>query len=547
MARHLVRLKLVLLRAAARSAGLSGGIGMGLAILVALAIGAMGGTGLALLRVASDRRVADIVPAAFAGVLAVWVLGPVVSVGSEGTLEVDRLALLPLGRRQLMPGLLLAAMVGAGGVTTVLVLLGAVAGLAPASPGVVVTLAAAGLELCVCVAASRWVSTAISAAARKRRWRDIALFVGPLLGLTINLVWQIYARTTMRPDAFGHLHSRHTAIGSILRVLVRIVPSGPPAEAMVAARSGRWALALAELAAGVLFLVALLLLWWRAVEKVLTTSPESGRSRAGQVTAGAAGARPSLFPRFLPFLPVSRMGAVAAKELRVMWRDPRQRATLFASTFPGLLPLISTGVIASRSPKVVLLAAAPAYMIAASGTNQFGFDGARHWTNVAAGEDMAADLAGKNLARAVVAAIVIGVAVSVLAWRTAGWEMAVPAAALAAGAFGVALGLADLVSVIAAYPMSDSPGNLFSAGSSGQGFAAAGPALGVLFGGAVLCGPMALASLAVAGHPLSGAVVAAAEVMVGIAAWRNLWQIAARRANPRQPEMLVALGPKHAA
>ena len=125
--------------------------------------------------------------------------------------------------------------------------------------------------------------------------------------------------------------------------------------------------------------------------------------------------------------------------------------------------------------------------------------------------------------------------------------MVLPAAALAAGAFAVALGLADVVSVTAPYPMSDSPGNLFSAGSTGQGLAAAGPALGVLFGGAVLCGPMAAASMAAAGHPLSGGVVAAAEIVLGSTVWRLLWKGAVGRSDHRQPELLVALGPKHAA
>src|SRR5207247_1799142 len=116
---------------------------------LAAALGLVGGIGLSVLRFAPDRIVDDVVPGAFAGLLAIWVLGPLVSVGSEGTLEVDKLALFPLTGRQLMPGLLLAAMVGAGGLTTVLIAAGAVIGTAPASPALVLTIIAAALEVSV--------------------------------------------------------------------------------------------------------------------------------------------------------------------------------------------------------------------------------------------------------------------------------------------------------------------------------------------------------------------------------------------------------------
>ena len=480
MARLFVKLKLKLLRAGIRASGISGLISIILAISLALFFGLAGGLLFSLLRVATRTVAAETVPFAFAGLLLIWVLGPIVSVGSDGTLEVDKLVLFPLRRNQLMPGLLLAAIVGVGGVATVLTLLGSIVGMAPLSPAMAITLLAAVLELAICVAASRLVSTAISGA-QTRRWRDLALFLGPLIGIGINLVFQFYVRTKLQFGSTAH-GERGGAFMTAVRVAVRLLPSGPPAEAMVAARAGSWALAAVELLAGGVYLLGLLGLWWRAIQKVLTTSPAAAGPRRGRAGGGAAQRPSHLLPRWLPFLPANRVGAVAARELRTVWREPRQRAAMLSSLFPGVLPLLSFGALTSHNHSIVLFAAVPMYMMAATGTNQFGFDGQRHWMNVAAGEDIRSDLRGKNLTRALFAATVGVIAAVGLAAKTGGWEMVIPALALGVAVFGIDMGLANVASIIGAYPMPDTRGNVFSAGSAGQGLAAIGPAFLVLLG-----------------------------------------------------------------
>ena len=64
----------------------------------------------------------------------------------------------------------------------------------------------------------------------------------------------------------------------------------------------------------------------------MTSSDRAGRA-ATRRRAGAA----ALIPRWLPFLPHNRTGAVAAKELRYFVRDPRRRAPLIGALIvPGL-------------------------------------------------------------------------------------------------------------------------------------------------------------------------------------------------------------------
>jgi ABC-2 type transport system permease protein len=319
--------------------------------------------------------------------------------------------------------------------------------------------------------------------------------------------------------------------------VVRLLPSSPAALAIGFARQGRVPMSLVALAAALVLPVVVVVLWSRALERVLTTAGGAGSVRAGDE-------RP-LLPRWLPFLPRNRTGAVAAKELRLTWRDPRQRVAVISSVFAAVLPAVSLRLLSSSDPRLVLAAALPAYVLGANTTNLYGFDGQAHWTNVAAGDDARSDLLGKDLARALVALPIVVLAVIGLSARAGTARYALPALGLAAAGFGVNLGLGTLTSVLAPLPMPDNPANLFSTGNTGRGLAAAGPALGVLFGGVLLLAPLFVPLLVVHG---SGRLLGLAEigVLYGFGGWRVLFGLAVRRSSPRQPELLEALSNKHA-
>ena len=531
MARHLVRLKLKLLRAGLKTAGIQGVIGMVLTLVLAVGVGAFGGSFFLLGRVAPDRVVDDLLLGGLGVVFLVWIFGPLVSVGSDSTLEVDQLVLLPLGPRQLMPGLLLASLAGAGGIASFFCVLGILGGYMPVSPFAIVTLLGALLFVAICAASSRLLSTALSSA-RSRRWRDFALFVGPVLGLGVNLVGQVLSRKAR----FGAVPE---AYASALRLVGRLLPSGPPAVAISAARAGDVGIAVAALIASSLWLYALVALWWRAVDKTLTTAPAPAgprRSRGARV--------PGLYPGYAWFLPRDRVGAVAAKELRVLWRDPRQRAAFLASLFPALLPLVSAGALFSRDPRVLLVTAGFGFMVGATATNVYGFDGGRHWMNVAAGDDAGADLAGKFLARVVWGTIVVVPFALALAVRTDGWRMLVPGLLLSAGAFGVASGPALLASVLAPFPMPENR-NVFAAGGSGQSLSTAITGIIVLFGGAAVLAPFVLAVYFLHDRPGVPVATSLLAFVVGCLIARGGWALAVRRSGPRQAELLEQLSARH--
>ena len=530
MAWVLVRLKFVLLRAGLRTAGIQGTLGAVFALVLALAIGALAGGLFLAVRLLEGRDATDATAGGFALLFLVWSLGPVITAGAEGTLEPHRLSLFPLSARQLLPGLLLAALVGFGGVATVLILVGAIIGMAPASPLVLVTLAAAVCQLLLCAAMSRLLATAISGAARSRRWRDLALIIGPVTALALNVGLQFVSRSFQDGQVVS---GRPSPVFETARAFVRFLPSGPAALAMGNAREGRTLLALISLAGAITLVVAVTALWGRTLRRVLTSAPVSGSLQSG------AAAR-ALVPAWAPFLPRGRVGAVAAKELRLTWRDPRQRVAAFSSVFAGAIPLISLRVLSIGSGRLVLLAAVPAFLFGASACNQYGFDGPAHWTNVVVGGRSGDDILGKNIARTVVAAPLVVVVASALSLLAGDGSYFLAAIALAVAAFGITLGLGNIVSVVAPIALPDSPTNVFSSGNTGQGLAATGPAIGVLLVAAVLMVPLAL-PLALAGAPGARAAISLVAAAVGAGAWYLGWRSAASRLVGREPELLARL------
>ena len=524
MARHIVRLKLALLRAGLAAVGIRGKVAFGISYLFAVIVGLFGASAFGVVRWMTDSteyEIESLATVVFGLVFLSWVFGPAMTAASENTLEVDRLALFPLTRRELMTGLLLASMVGFGGLATVIALVGAIVGLAPASAGAVLTVLAVVLFFATCVATSRLATTALSAAIRKRRWRDLALTVLPLTFFFIN-----FAMNGLRVAGAGS--------SPALRLL-RVLPSGPSASAALAARRGEWVDAMVLLLAGVVVLVVLLWLWGLAVERVLTSAVESGGGRGQGLREGA-----SLYPRWLRWLPRDRVGAVAAKELRLQWRDPRRRTGLISAAVFAILPLVSLRSQAGFGRGLVMVAVLPAVLLGINAINQYGFDGGAFWVHVAAGDDVRSDLVGKNLAIALVAAAVVVVEVMVLAQLSGGWALVVPALVLSAMALGVLLGVGNVTSVAMPVAMPDSTTNTWASNTS-QGIQTMVPVLGAMILSAVVIGPFVALSLAWLDEPARLGLLMLVEAALGVAAWRGGLAIAAKRGTGRQAELLDAL------
>lgn len=534
MVGHFVSLKLRLLRN-----GLTGNrrrlAGLIAAIVFALPTAVLAFIGLAAMRsIDSGTARFDVAVIGFGVLFLGWVVFPLISFGSDETLDPSRLALLPLTTRELISGLLAASCVGIAPVATAIGLLGAVVGFTRDLVGLVLIAIAVVVELALCVLTSRAVTTTMAGLLRSRKARDLSVLLVAIFGLGFRLVAQ-FSSVLFEP--------RHRAAVDTAARWVSLTPPGLAGRAMAEASSGHAGTALVALLGAVLFAVLIGWWWWAVLDNLLTTADTSGPRRRPGVDAPAV--RGPLFGQWLTWLPSTRTGAVAAKELRYAVRDPRRRAQLISFLPVVAFPLFSA--FASGRPGRFTVLSLPfiAFFVAATLFNQFGLDGAAYGMNVLAGNDPAADLRGKGMASVAVCVPVILPVVILVAALTRGWALVVPALLLTVGFIGVQAGVGAVISVRApqALPTGKNP---WASRGAGAGCTNGFLTIGGMAVEGLLCVPFVIAVLvSLHSAPLLYAV-AAASVAYGYAIWRTGIGMATRWVWWRLPELLVLISPKAA-
>ncbi len=525
--RTLVRLKVRLLANRARTST-GGKVQLALSCLAALLIGGFG----ALLAVAAaharDPRVSDGVIVVGASLLAFgWAALPLLSFGSDESLDPARLALFPLRRTPLMQGLLVTAFVGPAPAGVILVVLGAIIGYARGA-GTVIVVAAMLLLLVLSAATARTLSTLLAAGLSSRRGRDATIVITSLIVLA----------------AQGLRFLRFSAINADLidgaANVARWWPPGMLGRAVVDARAGNLLVATLELVPA-LVLIPLLLRWWgAALERSMTVIPGGQTSKR----RASADALPLRFPR-LRFLDGGPWGAVTAKELRYVGREPRRKVTLVNSVLFGVaLPVwaaLRGG--ADQGSKAVLLASVAGYIAVLGSSNQFGLDGPAVWLDAVAGDTMRSVLVGKNVAvvlEVLPIVTVVGVATAAL---TGGWLYLPAAIVLALAGLGVGLATADVVSVLSPLPLPESRSPFASSGG-GQGCSTGLILLVCIMIQNLLLLPVvgAVAVTAFAGPGWMLVAVPLATIY-GVVMWIVGVRIAAAQGTQRLPEILRRVDP----
>jgi ABC-2 type transport system permease protein len=539
VARHLVRLKLSLLRNGLVRTGWQGWLGLVLGVLGGLPLAVGGFLLLAIAPRAEPEIGAPLVEVVFLVLFVGWLLFPLFTFAAEATLDPARLVLLPLRPRQLAVGLLAASCVGLAPVFTLAALAGAVVGFAPLGPGLLLAVAAVLVEFALCVVGSRALVTALSRILRTRRARDLTLVLVSVGAILLNLALQLGSRLLSRLDRQDVESLRQTgrAVGWLPPVLA--------ARALVDAGQGRPLVAAAELLPAVALLPLLAWWWWRSLDRVLTSVEGAGRGGPGRGRAPTL-----LFPRLVaPLLPSDQRGAVAAKELRYMARHPRLRVAWLINGLMGIALVVAVALFEPfHRPEAVLAAVVLVYLTSQNNLNQFGTDGPAYWTNVAAGADPRADLVGKNLATALAGLAGTAVIAVALAAVTGGWLWVPLTLCLAAAVLAVALGVADVVSVRFAFYQPDVSTNLWANQGLGQGCLVGAVQMVAFTGQAVLLLPVA-AAVAAGRFLWPPALVLAGPFAVGYGylLWRVGLGIGAGWLRDHQPELLTELGPRKAA
>ena len=469
----------------------------------------------------------------FTAVTVIWVFFPTLTFTADETLDPTRLTLLPIPATALMTGLLAAAMVGVGPIVTIVVLLGLPLAF-PSGTGLLVALVAVLLQLALCVSLSRAVTTAAGALLRSRRGRDLALVVGMLvaaLPMAGNVALNRAIRSSEQPGGVDLDAARPIA------EVLQWTPPGLAASAAHDAAAGRTAIALLELLA-VAAVVALTLLWWhRQLVRLLTTTDRS--------TVGATRGSPLAGRLLTRLVPSRRARAVLAKELRYAWRDPRRRAALMSAVVFAVIAVVAP-IFAGTPVDRELLPYAAVVVGLGGGLqsgNQFGLDGSALWLSLATATTRTShriELAARAAAAALLVAPLVVLTALVLAAVTGGWQHVAPAVGLGWAGLGAGLAAAAVMSVWAAFPMPERPGNPFAGGNTGQGCIAGLINLGAFAGAAVLTAPLAGLLLAPGGSTGRLAILQLGPVW-GLALLSAGVLIAAERLEHTGPELLVTV------
>lgn len=517
-----VRLKLRLLR---NQLGRGNQQIVGLVIVLLLVLVGAGASALVVATgSAPDPLLADLL-VLFSAVLTVgWSFVPIAASGVDSTLDVARLALLPLRGRTHGPGLAVAALVGVGPLATIVVQLGFVPhGSGPL--GMVLVLAAVAVQTVQVALLGRVAVSALGSLLLRRRTRELAFSLGAFLTVFVAFGLQLLAKSA--PEI-----SRPELARWAERLAWNPFGLAGRAGAVAIERGDSVALATAAgLLAGALAMVGLTArVWWWLVERELTTvsGAAGGRARRRAVLRGT---RP--------------LAVVAARELRYLWRHPVARTNTLTSFVLSGIYLVPQW---SRldDPAQVLLAATLVGTVGLSALNMLAIDG-----RAAASDVLCAPvptiLAGKAIARLLLALAVVSVVAVVIAARSGGWWYVPAALGIAAGAVGPILGVGTFASVAAPVPVPDvATGNPWSA-SPGQGCVTALAAFGLFVVAGVVSLPIAVAVVVAQGvldSALALAVVALLAPGYGWLAWRLGSAAARRRVDGRIPELLVALAPK---
>lgn len=520
-----VRLKLTLLRNGLRqSSGRRAAYVASLVVTVLLAAGQV--IGLVALR--GHAQAGTLVVLLTAVVALGWAVMPLFFPSGDETLDPSRLVMLPLRPRPLIGALLVASLVGIGPLFTLALALGSVIAVAHGVAAVAVGVVAVPLTLLVCVALARSVATANIRLLTSRKGRDLAVLSGLVIAVGIQFV------------NFGAQRIGRAGGLSSLEPVADVVRWLPPASALGAvgsASEGAYGAALGQVLLSVLALGALLWLWQRSLEKLMT-APDGSTIAAAEPSAGRSGAdRSGLFA----LLPEGRTATVMQRSLRYVVRDPKTKASWVTALAIGLIVPVLNAVQGTGS---VYFACFAAGMLGMQMYNQFGQDTSAFWMvalSVSSTRDAYLELRARALTLLLITLPYTVLVTVVTAAVLGDWAALPGVVGLSFALLGAMLATGALASAL--FPYSIPQDGAFKNVVPGQAGLAWISILGGMVASAVLSGPVIGLTiwLHVAGHQdLLWLLLPVGAVYGAFIGWLGV-RLAAPRTADRLPEILAAV------
>jgi ABC-2 type transport system permease protein len=426
-----------------------------------------------------------------------WLILPILVFGLDGTLDPAALSLYPLRTRPLAIGLLAASATGAWPLANVIGLMGATVGLAHGAAGVIVAVLAVLMQVLFCMTLARFVITALARLLRSRRGRDLAAF----LVLPLFALYEFFIQVV--PNAAAQHRLEAASFAGVDR-WIRWIPPGLAAHAIQDASGGRLGAALLRLVILAAVTSALGWLWIRSLSRALVTADTS--SQASQVRAAA-----------LPFARYGLTGTVTARFLIYQRREPT--SLIYWGIIAVVMIVVSFRVVTTPAylGGILFAIGLGAAMTGVFHANSIGITGPGFGSEVVAltgRRELGAYFCGQNIALA-------AVGIPLLALFSFGL-MAVAghlvdgflALAVGLAALGTALGISNIFSVVAPYPMERRIGSPVRRPAEGY----AGLSLAGTFGSLICVGICALPVVAAIALTSSSTAVVRMPVLLAAAA-----------------------------
>jgi ABC-2 type transport system permease protein len=447
----LVRLKLTLLKNSLKRSTWRT-VGLIIAMVYALGVVSLVIAGLVGLRFASLALTADVTVVVYAALTFGWLLMSMLVFGVDETIDPAKFALLPVRAPQLLPGLLLAGLISAPGVATVLVAAGLVITWARTAPLTLAALIAVPIGVMTCFLLSRAATAAFASFLASRRFRDLA-FVGlALFGAVIGIAGNLISAIV------------NTEIGELRRSLADLAtvagwsPFGWAWAIPADVSRGAWLVA----AIHFMLAVALVGLLWMAWSHFLAVRLVSPIERGG---TGMKVRDSSAVERFFPATPA---GGVAGRTLRYWRRDPRYLAGIAGFLIAPVVLIVAQLVnpegiaaIAVFAPSLLGL------LVGLSLAQDLSYDGTALWLHISAGISGAEDRAGRVMSTMTVYIPPIVILLAVAMITTGEWHLLVPAVGLTFALMLTGLGVGSLVGTLWQWPAPPPGANPFNMGNAG--------------------------------------------------------------------------------